>query len=77
MIGDENPAEPYHDMSFVLSRYGPTGGAGGLIGLLGPTRLDYPDAVAHVRYVSDVLTELMRRFYGDAEARPSTPGEDQ
>ncbi len=65
VIGDENPAEPYREMSFVLTRYGPPSGAGGLIGLLGPTRLDYPDAVAHVRYVSDVLTELMRRFYGD------------
>ena len=76
VIGDENPAEPYRDMSFVLSRYGPVGGAGGLIGLLGPTRLDYPDAVAHVRYVSDVLTELMRRFYGDA-GTADTPGDDQ
>ncbi len=76
VIGDENPAERYRDMSFVLSRYGPTGGAGGLIGLLGPTRLDYPDAVAHVRYVSDVLTELMRRFYGDAEEAGATE-EDQ
>ncbi len=76
VIGDENPAEPYRDMSFVLSRYGPSGGAGGLIGLLGPTRLDYPDAVAHVRYVSDVLTELMRRFYGDAGST-SVPPEDQ
>ncbi len=72
VIGDENPAEPYRDMSFVLSRYGPRGGAGGLIGLVGPTRLDYPDAVAHVRYVSDVLTELMRRFYGDASTPPTS-----
>ncbi len=76
VIGDENPGERYNDMSFVLSRYGPAGGAGGLIGLLGPTRLDYPDAVAHVRYVSDVLTELMRRFYGDAGPEP-TSGEDR
>ena len=76
VIGDENPGERYRDMSFVLSRYGPDGGAGGLIGLLGPTRLDYPDAVAHVRYVSDVLTELMRRFYGDAGPEPLS-GENQ
>ena len=74
VIGDENPTERYRDMSFVLSRYGPAGGAGGVIGLIGPTRLDYPDAVAHVRYVSDVLTELMRRFYGDASPA-STPAE--
>ena len=76
VIGDENPSEPYRNMSFVLSRYGPAGGAGGVIGLLGPTRLDYPDAVAHVRYVSDVLTELMRRFYGDVSPA-SIPAEEQ
>ena len=63
VIGDENHEGPYQDMSFVLAHYGPPGGAGGVIGLLGPTRLNYPDAVAHVRYVSDVLTELMRKFY--------------
>ncbi len=76
VIGDENPNEPYRDMSFVLARYGPAGGAGGLIGLLGPTRLDYPEAVAHVRYVSDVLTELMRSFYGAAGEEPR-PEEDE
>ncbi len=65
VIGDENSAGPYQDMSFVLARYGPPGGAGGMLGILGPTRMAYGETVAHVRYVSDVLTELMRKFYGD------------
>ena len=65
VIGDENREGPYQNMSFVLTRYGTPGGAGGTLGLLGPTRLQYADAVAHVRYVSDVLTELMNRFYGE------------
>ncbi|MBI2767168.1 MAG: heat-inducible transcription repressor HrcA [Chloroflexi bacterium] len=65
VIGDENTEGPYQDMSFVLARYGPTGGAGGVLGVLGPTRMAYGEAVAHVRYVSDVLTELMRKFYGE------------
>jgi len=65
VIGDENREGPYQDMSFVLARYGPPGGAGGVLGVLGPTRMAYGDAVAHVRYVSDVLTKLMRDFYGD------------
>ena len=67
VIGDENREGPYQDMSFVLARYGLPGGAGGVLGVLGPTRLAYGDAVAHVRYVSDVLTELTRRFYGEEE----------
>jgi heat-inducible transcriptional repressor len=65
VIGDENREGPYQDMSFVLARYGPPGGAGGVLGVLGPTRMAYGEAVAHVRYVSDVLTELMRKFYGE------------
>ena len=67
VIGDENREGAYQDMSFVLSRYGLPGGASGLLGVLGPTRLDYGDAVAHVRYVSDVLTELMRQYYGQSD----------
>jgi heat-inducible transcriptional repressor len=64
VIGDENQAGPYRDMSFVLARYGVPGGPNGVLGVLGPTRLAYSDAVAHVRYVSDLLTQLMSRYYG-------------
>ncbi len=63
VIGDENRDGPYQDMSFVLARYGSAGTAGGVVGVLGPTRLAYGDTVAHVRYVSDVLTELIRKYY--------------
>ncbi len=63
VIGDENHEGPYQDMSFVLARYGNEGGAGGVLGILGPTRMAYGETVAHVRYVSDVLTELTRKFY--------------
>ena len=75
VIGDENADGPYRDMSFVLARYGQPDGAGGVVGLLGPTRLRYPEAIAHVRYVRDVLTELTRRFYGETGA--PAPGEDR
>jgi heat-inducible transcriptional repressor len=65
VIGDENKTGPYQDMSFVLARYGLPGAAGGVLGVLGPTRMAYGEAVANVRYVADVLTELMRQFYGE------------
>jgi heat-inducible transcriptional repressor len=67
VIGDENRDGPYQDMSFVLARYGREGGAGGVVGVLGPTRMAYGESVAHVRYVRDVLTELMRKLYGEDE----------
>ena len=65
VIGDENREGPYQDMSFVLARYGTPSGASGVLGILGPTRMDYADAISHVRYVGDVMTELLREFYGE------------
>ena len=65
VIGDENSPGAYQDMSFVLTRYGLPGGASGVLGVLGPTRMQYGDAVSHVRYVRDVLTELMKTYYGE------------
>ncbi|MGH2634313.1 MAG: heat-inducible transcriptional repressor HrcA [Tepidiformaceae bacterium] len=67
VIGDENRDGPYQDMSFVLARYGPLGGTSGVLGVLGPTRMAYGETVANVRYVSDVMTELIRQFYGDGD----------
>jgi hypothetical protein len=29
--------------------------------------MDYGESVAHVRYVRDVLSELMRKLYGEDE----------
>lgn len=65
VIGDENEEGPYKNMSFVLTRYGGGTGPSGVLGILGPTRLPYGDAVSHVRYVRDLLSELLRQFYGE------------
>ncbi len=64
VIGDENREGPYQEMSFILARYGLPSGAAGIVGVLGPTRLRYADTIARVRYIRDVLTELIRHFYG-------------
>ncbi len=56
-IGAENPFEGLRTTSVVSTSYG-TGAVAGL-GVLGPTRMDYPMAMASVRavarYVSDIL----------------------
>lgn len=65
VIGDDGLDGPYRDMSFVLTRYGRANGVGGVLGILGPTRMAYGDAVSHVRYVRDVLSELLRQYYGE------------
>jgi heat-inducible transcriptional repressor len=57
-IGEENEAEEMRDTSVVSIGYGPGTVLGGM-GVVGPTRMDYPASIAAVhavaRYVGDIL----------------------
>jgi len=57
-IGRENPAAALEHASFVAARYG-EGDSGGIIGVIGPTRMDYRRAMSAVRTVSDALTGVL------------------
>ncbi len=57
-IGHENPAAALEHASFVAARYG-DGQSGGIIGVIGPTRMDYRRAMSAVRTVSDTLTSVL------------------
>lgn len=54
-IGTETGIEPLADCSVVVSTYEVEGEAGGTIGVLGPTRMNYPQAMAAVAVVSQRL----------------------
>jgi heat-inducible transcriptional repressor len=58
-IGDENEFEDLRATSVVSTGYGPGNTVVGGLGVLGPTRMDYPATIATVRavarYVGDVL----------------------
>jgi heat-inducible transcriptional repressor len=62
-IGSENPAEEMADVSLVLAAYGHPGQAVGVIGVLGPTRMAYPQAIGTVRFVSGLMNELIDHLY--------------
>ncbi len=51
-IGHENPYEPLHATSVVASGYGTDERAWATLGIVGPTRMDYPSAIASVRAVA-------------------------
>ncbi|MBN2247840.1 MAG: heat-inducible transcription repressor HrcA [Coriobacteriia bacterium] len=57
-IGHENPSVELGRTSFVGARYGDDD-LGGVIGVIGPTRMDYRRAVSAVRTVSDTLSEVL------------------
>ena len=63
--GADRPREPVRrsspSTSVVATGYGPGDGVAGHLGVVGPTRMDYPGAMAAVRavarYVSRILDE--------------------
>jgi heat-inducible transcriptional repressor len=62
-IGAENPPEEMRDVSLVLAPYGRPGRGIGVVGVLGPTRMSYPQAIGTVRFVSGLMNELVDHLY--------------
>ena len=60
-IGDENEIDNLRSTSVVSTGYGPGATIVGGLGVVGPTRMDYPGTIATVRavarYVGDVLAQ--------------------
>ena len=64
IIGGENEWDEMKDISLVVARYGQEGKIGGLLGVIGPTRMQYGRAIALVRYMAQVMNELLAELYG-------------
>ena len=62
VIGAETPTRGLSDYSFVLGRYGEGGDSKGYLGIVGPTRMEYPRAVALVQYMTDLMTDLIHPY---------------
>jgi len=64
IIGGENQWDDMKDVSLVVSHYGREGQIGGLLGVIGPTRMQYGRAIAVVRYMTQVMNDLLSEMYG-------------
>jgi heat-inducible transcriptional repressor len=62
-IGQENEPPDMREVALVLAPYGRPGRAVGVVGVLGPTRLAYPEAIGTVRFVSGLMNELVDHLY--------------
>lgn len=58
LIGPENVAEELKDTSVVLASYDIGEGMRGVIGVVGPTRMDYAKITAKLSYMADNLGKL-------------------
>ncbi len=59
IIGRENQSEQLRSYSVVAANYGKYNGITGVITLIGPTRMDYGQAIASVKHLASVLEELV------------------
>jgi heat-inducible transcriptional repressor len=58
-IGEENSVEGLRSTSVVTAGYGPEAAAYAGLGVVGPTRMDYPQAISQVRAVARYVGDLL------------------
>ncbi|MBR3752493.1 MAG: heat-inducible transcription repressor HrcA [Ruminiclostridium sp.] len=63
LIGPENLADELKDSSVIMASYDIGGGMQGVIGVVGPTRMDYADLAARLSYFAEGLS----RMFGKGE----------
>jgi heat-inducible transcriptional repressor len=63
LIGGEGRWRDFAELSLVLSRYGVEGRASGLLGVVGPIRMPYDYTIGAVRYVSQLMSDLVNEWY--------------
>ncbi len=63
LIGGEGTWEDLRQCSMVLSRYGVPGIATGTLGVLGPMRMAYGRTISTVRFVANLLTDLVGEIH--------------
>ena len=59
LIGPENVAEELKDSSVVMATYNAGDNMQGLIGIVGPTRMDYSKVAAKLSYIASGLSRLL------------------
>lgn len=73
LIGPENVAEELKDTSVVLASYDIGEGMKGVIGVVGPTRMDYAKVTAKLSYLADNLSRLFASPQQTALPQRKTP----
>jgi len=59
IIGQENREEALQDLSIVVGNYCSSGQSKGIIGVVGPRRMDYLRAISSVHYLKSLLSESL------------------
>ena len=58
VIGEENESGDMQECTILVTSYGDPDGVSGLIGVIGPTRMEYRKSVGSLQFLSSLMSEL-------------------
>lgn len=62
-IGEENRVNALQPFGIVVSSYGIDERVTGLVGIVGPRRMHYARSISTVRYMADLMSDMMHELY--------------
>ena len=62
VIGEENPQPALQDLSLLASQYGAPDKASGIVGVIGPKRMDYAKAISSLNCLSALLSNSVAEY---------------
>ena len=62
IIGEENPEVALKDLSLIIGQYGIPGRVSGLLGVVGPKRMDYARAISSLNYLTTLLNNKVTQY---------------
>ena len=72
LVGPENVAQELKDTSVVMTKFDIGDGMQGMIGVVGPTRMDYAKVTARLSYFAESLSKMFAK-----PEQPQLPGAKQ
>ena len=69
LVGPENVAQELKDTSVVMTKFDIGDGMQGMIGVVGPTRMDYAKVTARLSYFAESLSKMFAK-----PEQPQLPG---
>jgi heat-inducible transcriptional repressor len=64
VIAGDGRYDELRDVSIILARYGTGDRVSGLLGVIGPVRMWYDRSIGAVRFISDLMSEMVEDIYG-------------
>ena len=61
LVGPENVAQELKDTSVVMTKFDIGDGLQGMIGVVGPTRMDYAKVTARLSYFAESLSKMFAK----------------